>query len=114
MSNSSASFQSLRRNPSGFLWIGSEVNGPTSPEKSPAICCDLREAGWSGVGLGLRCGRYVLIQPFNKGDFSQTDAVGRVVEVKLPGRYSLTYRTEQSEREVKVFRIERGGGGSVA
>jgi len=36
-----------------------------SPEKSPAICCDLREAGWSGVGLGLRCGRYVLIQPFH-------------------------------------------------
>lgn len=53
-------------------------------------------------------------EPFHKGDFSQTDAVGRVVEVKLPGRYSLTYRTEQSEREVKVFRIERGGGGSVA
>jgi len=42
-----------------------EVRRGASPEKSPAIYCDLREAGRSGVGLGLRCGRYVLIQPFH-------------------------------------------------
>jgi len=34
-----------------------------SPHLSQAICCDLREAGWDGVGLESRFGQYARIQP---------------------------------------------------
>jgi hypothetical protein len=47
------------------------------------------------------------LEPFHTGDYSESDQAGRILQVKIIGRFALTYRSDHSEREVKVFRIER-------
>lgn len=45
--------------------------------------------------------------PFHTGDYSESDQAGRTLQVKVLGRFALAYRSDHSEREVKVFRIDR-------
>ena len=43
--------------------------------------------------------------PNTPGDFSETDGVGRLVQVKLVGRYALTFWADHAVSEVKITHI---------
>lgn len=44
--------------------------------------------------------------PFRNGDFEDRDITGRCVQVKVIGRYALTYWADHPANEVKVTKIE--------
>ncbi len=44
--------------------------------------------------------------PFLTGDFSETDHAGRNVQVKVVGRYAVTFWTDHAVSEVKVTHIK--------
>ena len=44
--------------------------------------------------------------PNTLGDFSEKDDAGRVVQVKLVGRYALTYWADHAVSEIKVTHIK--------
>jgi hypothetical protein len=44
--------------------------------------------------------------PFARGDYEETDEVGRPVQIKVIGRYALTYLPDHAVKEVKVAKIE--------
>lgn len=50
--------------------------------------------------------RSLASNPFARGDFSQRDASGRIVEVKLIGRYAITWWADHAACEVKVTHIK--------
>ena len=45
--------------------------------------------------------------PFQKGDYEERDQVGRPVQIKIIGKYALTFWADHSVSEVKVTRIEK-------
>ena len=45
-------------------------------------------------------------RPSRKGDYEEMDAVGRPVQIKVIGKYALTYWADHAVKEVKVTRIE--------
>jgi hypothetical protein len=44
--------------------------------------------------------------PFINGDFSETEHIGRQVQVKVVGRYAITYWADHAVCEVKVTHIK--------
>ena len=44
--------------------------------------------------------------PFSVGDFSEKDDVGRDVQVKIVGRFAVTFWADHPVREVKVTHIK--------
>jgi hypothetical protein len=44
--------------------------------------------------------------PFQTGDYQETDAAGRPSEVKVIGKYAVAYWADHAVREVKVLRLE--------
>jgi hypothetical protein len=44
--------------------------------------------------------------PGRKGDYEERDNVGRPVQIKVIGKYALTYCTDHAVKEVKVTKIE--------
>jgi hypothetical protein len=44
--------------------------------------------------------------PYAKGDYEEPDEVGRAVQIRVMGRYALTYWADHAVREVKVMKIE--------
>ncbi len=44
--------------------------------------------------------------PFQRGDYEEYDAVGRSVQIRIIGRYALTFWADHAVRGVKVTRIE--------
>jgi hypothetical protein len=49
--------------------------------------------------------------PFQKGDYEERDEVGRAVQIKVIGRYALTFWADHAVREVKVTRVEKADKG---
>lgn len=49
--------------------------------------------------------------PFQEGDYSETDSAGRRIEIKVIGQYAVTYWTDSPVNEVKVVAICRADGG---
>ena len=45
--------------------------------------------------------------PDAAGDYHERDDADRIVQIKIIGRYALTYWADHAVREVKVTRIER-------
>jgi hypothetical protein len=45
--------------------------------------------------------------PFQKGDYEETDEIGRPVQIKVIGHYALTFWDDHAVSEVKVARIEK-------
>ena len=45
-------------------------------------------------------------QPNQQGDYQETDSVGRPIQIKIIGKYALTYWADHAVKEVKVTRIE--------
>jgi len=43
--------------------------------------------------------------PFQEGDFQENDNDGRVVQIKIIGRYALTFWADHAAREVRVTEI---------
>lgn len=44
--------------------------------------------------------------PYRRGDFQETDANGREMEVTLHGRFLITYWTDHAVKEVRISRID--------
>jgi len=44
--------------------------------------------------------------PYHEGDFRDRDEVGRPLEVKIVGRYAITYWADHAVKEVKVLHIQ--------
>ena len=47
--------------------------------------------------------------PFEEGDFTETDAAGRRSFCKIIKGYALSYYPDHAVKEVKVFEISRAG-----
>ena len=47
--------------------------------------------------------------PFQEGDFQETDNAGRIVQVKIIGQQALTFWADHAIKEVKVTQIARAG-----
>ena len=45
-------------------------------------------------------------EPTKRGDYEEKDEVGRPVQIKVIGKYALTYWADHAGKEVKVTRIE--------
>jgi hypothetical protein len=45
--------------------------------------------------------------PFQKGDYEERDEVDRPVQIKIVGKYALTFWADHPVSEVKVIRIEK-------
>lgn len=45
-------------------------------------------------------------EPFQRGDYQESDSTGRAVEIKVLGKYALTYWADHAAKEIKVTRIE--------
>jgi mRNA-degrading endonuclease RelE of RelBE toxin-antitoxin system len=45
--------------------------------------------------------------PFQKGDYEERDEVDRPVQIKIVGKYALTFWADHPASEVKVVRIEK-------
>jgi hypothetical protein len=45
--------------------------------------------------------------PFQKGDYEEWDEVDRPVQIKIIGKYALTFWADHAASEVKVTRIEK-------
>jgi len=48
--------------------------------------------------------------PSLKGDYEERDSVGRPVQIKVIGKYALTYWADHPVEEVKVTQIEIADG----
>ena len=48
----------------------------------------------------------IVADPFRPGDYEESDKVGRPVQIKIVGKYALTYWVDHSEKEIKVIKIE--------
>jgi mRNA-degrading endonuclease RelE of RelBE toxin-antitoxin system len=44
--------------------------------------------------------------PFGKGDYEEKDDIDRPVQIKVIGKYALTYWADHAIKEVKVTKIE--------
>jgi len=44
--------------------------------------------------------------PNRPGDYEETDSVGRRIQIKIIGKYALTYWADHAVKEVKVTNIE--------
>ncbi len=44
--------------------------------------------------------------PFAKGDYEEKDEVGRPVQIRVIGKYALTYWADHAVKEVKITKIE--------
>ncbi|MBC8097362.1 MAG: hypothetical protein H7Y43_16275 [Akkermansiaceae bacterium] len=54
----------------------------------------------------MRFIRSLAENPNAVGDFKETDNVGRVVQVKIIGRYAVTFWADDAVAEVKVTHIQ--------
>jgi len=45
--------------------------------------------------------------PFQPGDYGERDEAGRAVQIKIVGRYALTFWADHAVSEVKVTKIEK-------
>ena len=45
-------------------------------------------------------------KPGTPGDYEETDSVGRLNQVKVMGRWAVTYWADHAVKEVRVVRIE--------
>jgi hypothetical protein len=43
--------------------------------------------------------------PNSRGDFTERDASGRELDVKIVGRYAVTYWTDHAVKEIKVVDV---------
>jgi mRNA-degrading endonuclease RelE of RelBE toxin-antitoxin system len=52
--------------------------------------------------------------PFVRGDYEEQDEAGRPIQIKIMGKYAMTYWVDHAVKEVKVTRLEladqRAGG----
>lgn len=48
--------------------------------------------------------------PFQKGDFSEFDDTARKIEIKIIGRYAMTFWADTAVKEVKVTDLRRADG----
>ena len=44
--------------------------------------------------------------PFQRGDYEERDEAGRPIQIKIVGKYALTYGADHAVKEVKVTKIE--------
>ena len=44
--------------------------------------------------------------PYGKGDYEEHDSVGRPIQIKVIGKYALTFWADHAVKEVKVTKIE--------
>ena len=51
--------------------------------------------------------RSLAVDPFNDGDFSEHDRIGRRVFTKLEADYAISYWPDHSVNEIKVFEISK-------
>lgn len=54
--------------------------------------------------------RGLALAPFNEGDFSELDQIGRRVFTKLVADYAVSYWPDHSVNEIKVFQVSRADG----
>lgn len=47
--------------------------------------------------------------PHLRGDYAEADDAGRQLEVKIVGRYALTYWADHAVKEVKVVHVQPAG-----
>ncbi len=45
------------------------------------------------------------IDPFQPGDYSETDHNGRMINLKIIGKYALTFWADHAVKEVKITKI---------
>lgn len=45
--------------------------------------------------------------PYQPGDYSEKDEIGRAVQIKVIGKYALSYWPDHAVCEVKVIRVEK-------
>jgi hypothetical protein len=50
--------------------------------------------------------RSLATDPFSRGDFAESDEVGRTVYVKIVGRFAVTFWADHPVSEVKVTHIK--------
>jgi len=47
--------------------------------------------------------------PFQAGDYSEVDEVGRPIFTKIVGRYAVTFWPDTPDRSVKIVKVEQIG-----
>ncbi len=47
-----------------------------------------------------------MAEPFRPGDYEESDTHGRPVQIKIVGKYAITFWADHSEKEIKVIKIE--------
>ncbi len=47
-----------------------------------------------------------MTDPFRSGDYEELDTHGRPVQIKIVGKYALTFWVDHSEKEIKIIKIE--------
>ena len=50
--------------------------------------------------------RGLATDPFQQGDFKDSDPAGRSIEVKVVGRVAVSYYADHAAREVKIVNIQ--------
>ena len=45
--------------------------------------------------------------PWKRGDYQESDDVGRPLQIKIVGKFALTYWADHAVKEVKVTKIEK-------
>jgi hypothetical protein len=45
--------------------------------------------------------------PSKRGDYQERDDVGRAVQIKVVGKFALTYWADHAVKEIKVTKIEK-------
>jgi len=48
--------------------------------------------------------------PFQNGDYQETDSTGRPVQIKIIGKFALTFWADHPVNEVKVIQVEIADG----
>ena len=48
--------------------------------------------------------------PFKTGDYTETDAVGRPIQIKILGNFAVAFWADHAVKEIKVVAIVRADG----
>ncbi len=48
--------------------------------------------------------------PFKTGDYAETDAAGRPIQIKILGNFAIAFWADHAVKEIKVVAIDRAHG----
>jgi hypothetical protein len=48
--------------------------------------------------------------PFKTGDYAETDAAGRPIQIKILGNFAIAFWADHAVKEIKVVAIDRADG----